>query len=98
MSRWRRQQLKRARRAKYKAARLAPKPDPDQEAKKYAPVLERMVEILGVKNSKLSFGDAMKRAARELDIVIPEAMVPPLLTSAFKVISSGKIPGIKAEA
>lgn len=64
------------------------------DAVKYAPVLERMVEIMGdPKSERVTFGDAMKRAAEELGIEVPEHMHEPLLVMAFRVISSGRIPG-----
>lgn len=59
----------------------------------YAPVLARMIELLG-SNPKLSFGVALEQAARERHISIPEHMQEPLLISAFKVMASGKIPGL----
>jgi hypothetical protein len=63
-----------------------------EDAKKYAPVLDRMIEILGSSND-ITFGIALNRAASELGIEVPEHMHGPLLTSAFKVIAGGRIPG-----
>jgi hypothetical protein len=62
------------------------------ESDKYAPILERMVTLLGA-DEKLKFGEALKRASSELSIDVPEHMEGPLLISAFRVIGSGKIPG-----
>ncbi len=62
------------------------------EARKYAPVLDRMVTILG-SESGVTFGVAMARASSELGLKVPEHMVMPLMVSAFKVISTGRIPG-----
>jgi hypothetical protein len=68
--------------------------DPCNDPKTFAPVLQRMVEILGAESSeRVTFGDAMTQASRELNIPVPDHMVAPLLTSAFKVIGSGRIPG-----
>lgn len=66
----------------------------EEEAYKYAPVLERMVALLGAKDSGITFGQAMAQASSELGIQIPEHMVEPLLTAAFKVIAGGRIPGV----
>jgi len=64
------------------------------EANKYAPVLEKMVEILGAKNNeKLTFGIALERASIQLDIPVPDHMYGPLLASAFRIIGIGRIPG-----
>lgn len=67
--------------------------DPCSDPDRYAPVLERMVVLLGAKDSKITFGEAMKRAARELRISIPDHMEEPLLISALRVIAGGRIPG-----
>lgn len=61
------------------------------EARKYAPILERMVDILSKEN--MTFGAAMSRASRELGIEVPKHMEEPLLTSAFKVFAGRGIPG-----
>lgn len=67
---------------------------PCNDAVKYAPVLERMVEILGKGDREgISFGEAMLLASLELGIEVPEHMESSLLTSAFQVISGGRIPG-----
>lgn len=65
---------------------------PDESAT-CAPVLRRMIEILG-SEEKVTFVVAMKRAEKELDIVVPRHMETPLLLTAFEVIGSGKIPGL----
>lgn len=68
--------------------------DPEADSVRYAPVLRRMVEILGAaRNESVSFDEAMRRASAELNIPVPQHMVEPLLTSAFRVIASGRIPG-----
>lgn len=67
--------------------------DPCSDPDKYAPVLQRMVELLGEKDSKMTFGDAMKRAARELHLPVPPHMEEPLFISALQVIAGGRIPG-----
>lgn len=67
---------------------------PCNDAVKYAPVLERMVEILGSwEGERVSFGQAMDQASRELGIVVPLYMEAFLLTSAFQIISGGRLPG-----
>ncbi len=61
------------------------------EARKYAPILERMVDILAKEN--MTFGAAMSRASRELSIEVPKHMEEPLLMLAFKVFAGRGIPG-----
>jgi hypothetical protein len=69
--------------------------DPCNDPQKYAPVLARMVELLGASGSQqLSFGQALVRASEELRLCVPPHMQGPILTAAFKVIASGKIPGL----
>jgi hypothetical protein len=70
--------------------------DPCNDPQKYAPVLARMVELLGAAGSQqLSFGQALVRASdEELRLCVPPHMQGPLLTAAFKVLASGKIPGL----
>lgn len=64
------------------------------EARPYAPVLERMVELLGAKGfEKTMFGEALERASRETRIVVPEDMKGPLLMGAFEVIANGRFRG-----
>lgn len=71
------------------------KVDPCNDPEKYAPILGRMVELLGAAGSQqLSFGQALVRASEELRLHVPPHMQGPLLTAAFKVIASGKIPGL----
>ena len=67
--------------------------DPCNDPATYAPVLERMVEILGANDTGVSFGQAMDRASKEKGIPVPKHMVEPLLVAAFKVIGSGRIQG-----
>jgi len=70
-------------------------PETDLErARHFAPVLERMVEILGAKgNEHVIFADAMQRASCETKISVPLYMYEPLMRVAFQVIGSGRIPG-----
>jgi hypothetical protein len=68
--------------------------DPCNDPQKYAPVLQRMVELMGAPGSQqLTFGQAMSRASAELRLPVPSHMEEHLLVAAFKVISSGRIPG-----
>lgn len=55
--------------------------------------LDRMVEILEA-SSTTTFGAALDRAERELNVIVPERMQAPLLTAAFKIIGGQKIPGL----
>ena len=69
--------------------------DPCNDPMTYAPILGRMVELLGAAGSQqLSFGQALVRASEELRLHVPPHMQGPILTAAFKVIASGKIPGL----
>lgn len=63
-----------------------------EKALKYAPVLQRAVELLG-SDEKLKFGAAIEQASTELGIPVPEDMVGPLMIAAFQVIGPGRIPG-----
>jgi len=68
--------------------------DPCNDPMTYAPVLQRMVEILGSSNERgTTFGAALEQASKEKGIPVPKHMYGPLLVSAFKVIATGKIPG-----
>lgn len=66
-----------------------------QEALKYAPVLQRMVDILGALHTdeKMKFGDALKQATAELGVELPLHMEVAILTAALKVVAGGRIPG-----
>lgn len=65
-----------------------------RDENKYAPVLERMIEILGAENGeKVTFGTALELASKELNILVPDHMFGPLLTSAFQIIGGRRIPG-----
>lgn len=69
--------------------------DPCNDSEKYGPILGRMVELLGEAGSQqLTFGQALVRASEELRLHVPPHMQGPLLTAAFRVIASGKIPGL----
>jgi hypothetical protein len=71
------------------------KVDPCNDPQKYAPVLGRMVELLGAPGSQqLTFGQALLRASKELRITVPTYMNGALIMAAFKVIAGGKIPGL----
>jgi len=61
------------------------------DARKYAPVLQLMVEILG-KEGNTTFEDAMNRAARELKLDVPEKMQNTILRAAYRIIATGRIP------
>jgi hypothetical protein len=63
-----------------------------EDARKYAPVLERMVDILSKDN--MTFEAALQRAARELELEIPEHVQAPLIVTAFKIFAGGRIPGL----
>ena len=73
---------------------LDPESDLDR-ARRFSPVLERMVEIMGASGNDrgMTFGKAMERASRELQTPVPPDMEEPLLVLAFKIISGGRIPG-----
>ena len=60
----------------------------------YAPVLERMIEILGANDHGVTFGAAMDRASREKGLPVPPHMVEPIMVAAFSVIANGRIPGL----
>ena len=67
----------------------------DELGRRYAPVLQEMVEMLGAEgDNKLTFGQALEQAQAKTGIVVPEDMHAHLLTSAFQIISSGRIPGL----
>ena len=74
---------------------LEPDDDPRGEPYRCAPVLQRMVEIMGAKGNErgVSFGAALERAQRETGITVPPEMEQHLLTTTFQIISSGRIPG-----
>ena len=61
------------------------------EARQYAPVLARMIDILAEDN--ITFGAAMEQASRETGIEVPEHMQAPMLRVAFKMFSGGGFPG-----
>lgn len=85
MSRWMRQQRKRARRARYKAA-VSAASAAVAEAKRYVPVLARMVKLLREDDS-LPFGIAMSRASAEVGILVPDHMQFPILRTVFKIVT-----------
>lgn len=63
-------------------------------SRKFAPVLERMVEIMG-SSEHVRFGEALDRASTELGLVVEKGSVEEeaLLKGAFRVIATGRIPG-----
>jgi hypothetical protein len=65
-----------------------------EDTQKYAPVLQRAVEILGATDENVKFGEALSRASHELSLPIPEHMEGPLLSVLFRIFGSGKIPGL----
>lgn len=81
MSRWRRQQQKRARRGALATVRRQ-----EVDALKYVPVLARMMHILK-QDRTVPFGVAMNRAMMQLGLNVPKHMVGPLLRSAFKLVT-----------
>lgn len=63
-------------------------------AQQYGPALHRMVELLGAEGSRHSFGSAMEAALLELGLPPPPpAIEMGLLTSAFRIIAGGRVPG-----
>jgi len=81
MSRWMRQQRKRARKATLRLA--AEEATLKKIALKCGPILERMVALVR-RNPRLPYGDAMLFASQEMRIKVPESMVEPLLRAALK--------------
>lgn len=67
--------------------------DPCNDPATYAPVLQRMIEILGANDTGVTFGEAMDRASKEKNISVPDHMIEPIMVAAFSVIASGRIPG-----
>jgi hypothetical protein len=68
---------------------------PHDRSRRYSPVLERMVEILGTQgNERVSFGQALERASSDLNIRLPEDIRMPILRSAFIVIGGKRVPGV----
>ena len=59
----------------------------------YGPVLGRMVEICG-SEERVSFGEALERASRDTGITVPHDVRPVLLTTAFQIAATGRIPGL----
>lgn len=64
-----------------------------EQAYKYAPILGKMVDIMAA-NDKITFGSAFEVAKQATGILeVPQHIETAIMTAAFKVISSGKIPG-----
>jgi hypothetical protein len=58
----------------------------DDDCHVYAPVLVRAVELLGQKeNERVTYGQALKRAAEELDITVPRRVEAALLQAVVRV-------------
>jgi hypothetical protein len=58
----------------------------DDECHVYAPVLVRAAELLGQKeNERVTYGQALKRAALELDIRVPSRVEPALLEAVVRI-------------
>lgn len=64
----------------------------DIQARMYAPVLAKMVELLGT-HPKLRFSRVLDVACAELQMDPPEQIRAELLVRAFTVVSTGRIPG-----
>ncbi len=62
-----------------------------EDARRFAPILERMVDILADDN--MTFGAALAQAARELGLEVPEHVEAALLTTAFKIFGGRGFPG-----
>ena len=61
---------------------------------KYAPVLARMVELLGQDDlSQVKFGEALDQAAREYHLEVPADVQMALLRAAFKILATGRLEG-----
>lgn len=64
-----------------------------EQAYVYAPILGKMVDIIAADN-KITFGSAFEAAKQATGILkVPQHIENAIMTAAFKVISSGKIPG-----
>lgn len=62
------------------------------ECRVFAPVLLRAVELLGVDaNKRVTFGQALDRAADELDIKVPSRSAPALLQALVRISMTGKL-------
>lgn len=84
MSRWMRQQRKRARRARHRDE-VEAQANAEKESRRYAPVMMRMMKILTVDTS-VKFGAALTRAAKELGVRIPQHIEAAMLKTAFKLV------------
>lgn len=64
-----------------------------EQAYVYAPILEKMIDIMAA-NDKITFKSAFETAKQITGILeVPQHIENAIMTAAFKVISSGKIPG-----
>jgi hypothetical protein len=64
-----------------------------EQAYKYAPILGKMVDIMAA-DDKITFGSAFEAAKQATGILeVPQHVESGIMTAAFKIISSGKIPG-----
>lgn len=65
------------------------------EALRFAPVLERMVELLVNTPGPVTFGGALRDAAAELGIPVESgsAVESALLRAAFGIVSTRRLPG-----
>lgn len=71
-------------------------PELQARARRFAPVLARMVELIAdaqTRGERLSFGAALRRAAADMGIPVPADEEAHLLTAAFQVVATGRIPG-----
>ncbi len=63
-------------------------------ARQYAPALDRMIELLGAEGSMHTVGSSLAAALAELRLPPPPAELErALLMAAFRVISTGRVPG-----
>jgi len=67
----------------------------DERQAELARVLERMIELLSSKTQRYTYGVALAQACRELGVQVERNSKEEqaLLTAAFQVTSTGRIPG-----
>lgn len=71
----------------------------DDDCHVFAPVLARAGELLGAKeNERVTYGQALARAARELDIKVPARVEPALLAALVRTSLTTKPHRRTAEA
>lgn len=63
-----------------------------EQAYVYAPILGKMIDIMAA-DDKTTFGSAFEAAKQATGILkVPQHIETAIMSAAFKVISSGKIP------